>query len=253
MTTELVQQDTNSRFEGRRNFLLRGSIAALGALAGTLCSVPLVKGFSAAGAQAQPYFLQLMQQFATNVGFTLKQQAAEYYIQQAYGTRSDPWRQYQRPLDWSYSYQSAWGYYWSRQYSYTRPSYILYPWMKGHENGLVTFQSLAQRNYFANYLAGPTIWGLSRASLYVLKRGIISTNYEISRALLPNCECQSSSSQGRFQDSYRYPDSYTSFDGGRVTVDYQRVSSNEGQVQVEYRNPLNGDRDFDYVSPVPLS
>lgn len=254
MTSEpLHEKNDDSQTVSRRQFLIKGTTGTLGALALAASSSRIAEASLVSVATQEPYFLRLTQQFADNVGFSLNSQAAETYIEQVYGVRSDPWRQYQRPLAWNYSYQSAWGYYWSRRYTYTRPSYILYPWMRGNENGLVTFQSLMTRNYFANYLAAPTIWALNRASFYIVKRSLMAGRYEISQALLPNCECQSSSSQGRFQESYRNPDSYTSFDGSRVTVDYQRVARNWGQVKVEYRNPLNGDRDFDYVEPVPLS
>lgn len=254
MNSEIaLEKNDDSQPVSRRQFLIKGTTGTLGVLALAASSSRIAEASLASFAMQESYFIRLTQQFASNVGFSLNSQAAVSYIERVYGVRSDPWRQYQRPLAWNYSYQSAWGYYWSTRYSHTHPSYILYPWMRGNENGLVTFQSLATTNYFANYLAAPTIWALNRASLYIAKRSLMDSRYQISQALLPNCECQSSSSQGRFQESYPNPDSYTSFDGSRVTVDYQRVARNWGEVKVEYRNPLNGDRDFDYVEPVPLS
>jgi hypothetical protein len=236
----------------RREFLIKGAAGAVGALMLTSSSSRLALASPVPSAILDSYFLRLTQQFASNVGFSLRQESAANYLEQAYGTQSDPWRQYQRPLEWNYSYQSAWGYYWSQRYYNARPSYMLYPWVRS-ENGLLTFQGLANRNYYASYLAAPSIWGLNRASIYITKRQIMRTTYEISQALLPQCDCQSSWSQGRFQDSYRQPDTYTSFDGSRVSIDYQRVTNDRGEVRVEYQNPRNGDHDFEFIEAVPLS
>lgn len=262
----------------RREFLINGSLATLGL---TLAPSKILRASIAPGAQWKSFFLGLLSTFSTYVGFWLEQKAAESYIRENFGTQGDPWRSYQQPRSWGYTYEPTWGFYRSRSQhylsSYPVPiqegnsritqvsfnkgsapsmyySYIFYPWMvTDQRRSLVTFQNLAHGRPFGVYLATPTLYGLNLAAQRLNKSW--SSKYRVSQALFPNCGChsQNSISGGGFEDSYTQPDIYKGFDGGEMSVNYKRLSRQTGKVRVQHTNLLTGEVDYREEDEVPLA
>lgn len=266
-----------SSLKNRRKFLVNGSLATLGL---TLAPSNMIKASITPGGQWKPFFLGLLSTFATYVGFWLEQKAAESYIRETFGTQGDPWRSYRQPRSWGYDNEPTWGFYRSAsryylgsnlaptqegdgriiQVSYNRKpaprryySYIFYPWMIADQRrSLVTFQSLVQSRSFGVHLATPTVYGLNLAAQRLNARW--RSQYRVSQALFPSCEClsQNSISGGSFDDSYDEPDIYKGFDGGEVAVDYERLNRRQGKVTVKHTNLLTGEVDYLEADEVPL-
>ena len=267
MDSDLDQENSfDVNFKNRRYLLIKGSLGVLGL---TMFPGQLIKASVDPNPLLQPLLLRFLGSFATNVGFGLVTNYVYDYLKTYFGNKSEPVSQYNRTRNWGYSYQPQWGFYGSRRYysggnnkglesgkgspivhaslnGETNAaggyySYLFFPWlMSDRLNGLASFMNLVQGGFFTGSLSAPTVLGLTQASIDLLSAGIVRSQHEVSRALLPYC--QDDMSLGVFQSSYRAPDSYCS-DAGKVKVNYQALGRGKGQVRVTYRkNMLTGQK-----------